>query len=74
VHVTVGKVEQTAEVHSGGSYLSQSDLRLHFGLGPATKIDKVDVLWLDGKTQTFTDVAADHFYHLREGGKLDTVR
>lgn len=74
VKIMVGKSEQTAEVHSGGSYLSQSDLRLHFGLGPSTKIDKVEVLWLDGKTQTFTDVAGNHFYHLREGGALDTVR
>ena len=70
VRVTAGKVTQLGEVRSGGSYLSQSDLRLHFGLGDAASIDKVEVLWPDGSAQTFEHVAADRFYHLKEGGEL----
>jgi enediyne biosynthesis protein E4 len=42
-----------AEVRSGGSYLSQSDLRLHFGLGETMRIDKVEVQWPNGMTQVF---------------------
>lgn len=38
-----GGTTQTDEVHSGGSYFSQNDLRLHFGLGTATKIDPVEI-------------------------------
>jgi len=70
VRVTTGKLTQLGEVRSGGSYLSQSDLRLHFGLGDAASIDKVEVLWPDGTSQSFENVAADRFYHLTEGGKL----
>ena len=70
VWVTVGKLRQMDEVRSGGSYLSQSDLRLHFGLGRAESIDKVEVLWLNGERQTFEKVAGDRFYHLKQGGVL----
>jgi hypothetical protein len=48
VRVTAGGMTQTAEVRSGGSYLSQSDLRLHFGLGTATRIDRVEIDWPSG--------------------------
>lgn len=71
--VTTGKKRQMGEVRSGGSYLSQSDLRLHFGLGEATRIDKVEVQWMNGKTQVFEGVTADHFYHLKQDGGLMTI-
>ena len=74
VYVTIGGVRQMDEVRSGGSYLSQSDLRLHFGLGDAAKIDKVEVRWPDGITQSFEGVAADRFYRLKQGGTLSPVR
>jgi enediyne biosynthesis protein E4 len=70
VRVTTGKLQQLGEVRSGGSYLSQSDLRLHFGLADASQIDKVEVIWPNGNTQTFENVAADRFYHLIQGGIL----
>ncbi len=70
IRVTTGKLQQSGEVRSGGSYLSQSDLRLHFGLGDASRIDKVEVIWPNGATQTFEDVPADHFYHLTQGASL----
>ncbi len=67
VKITAGGVTQTGEVHSGGSYLSQSDLRLHFGLGATTKIDKLEVHWPSGQVDTATNLAADKFYSLKEG-------
>ncbi len=70
VFVTTGSVRQMDEVRSGGSYLSQNDLRLHFGLGAAAKIDSVEVQWSNGKTQTFKDVSANQFYRLKQGGSL----
>ena len=70
VYVTAGGFTQMNEVRSGGSYLSQSDLRLHFGLGDVAKIEKVEVRWPDGSTQAFEGVAADRFYRLKQGGGL----
>jgi hypothetical protein len=70
VTVRTGKTQQMAEVLSGGSYLSQSDLRLHFGLGDASSIDAVQVHWPDGVEQRFDHVSGDKFYRLKEGGGL----
>jgi hypothetical protein len=72
VYVTTGSMRQMDEVRSGGSYLSQSDLRLHFGLGDAARINSVEVRWPNGATQTFKDVAADRFYRVKQGGVLTT--
>ncbi|SEG00622.1 Repeat domain-containing protein [Bryocella elongata] len=73
VRVMAGGVTQTAEPRSGGSYLSQSDLSLHFGLGRAGAIDRIEVDWRDGPPQVFTNVAPNHFYALREGQPLRVV-
>ena len=51
VYVTAGGMKQRGDVLSGGSYLSNNDTRLHFGLGPATKIDEVEIHWPDGKVE-----------------------
>jgi hypothetical protein len=51
VRLTAGGRSQVDEVRSGGSYLSQNDLRLHFGLGPATKIDRIEIDWPSGVRQ-----------------------
>ncbi len=67
VKVVAGGMTQTDEVHSGGSYLSQNDLRLHFGLGAAAKIDRVEIRWPSGKLDTLTDLPADQFYSVLEG-------
>jgi hypothetical protein len=58
---------QFNEVRGGASYLSQNDLRLHFGLGKATALDSVEVLWPSGATEKFVNVAADKIYVLVEG-------
>jgi hypothetical protein len=67
VRATAGELVQLSEVLSGGSYLSQSDLRIHFGLGDHERVDKAEVLWPDGKVETLTNLIADRFYSLREG-------
>jgi enediyne biosynthesis protein E4 len=67
VRVTVGQLVQLGEVSSGGSYLSQNDLRLHFGLGDQGTIDKAEVLWPDGKVEVLTSLEADRFYVISEG-------
>ncbi len=74
VRVTTGKVQQLGEVRSGGSYLSQSDLRLHFGLEDAARIDKVEIVWSKDNIQVFQDVVADRFYHLKQGGSLTQTK
>ncbi|HEX3472311.1 MAG TPA: CRTAC1 family protein [Silvibacterium sp.] len=65
--IVAGGMTQTDEIHSGGSYLSQNDLRVHFGLGAATKIDSVEIHWPSGKVETLTNLAADQFYSVLEG-------
>jgi len=57
----------TQEVRSGSSYLSNNDFRLHFGLGPATAIDHIEVLWPSGLGERFPGGAADRFVTLVEG-------
>ncbi|HEX2267970.1 MAG TPA: CRTAC1 family protein [Pyrinomonadaceae bacterium] len=52
VYVTTGKIQQRRDVISGNSYASQNDLALHFGLGSATKVDKLEIKWPDGSVQT----------------------
>jgi hypothetical protein len=67
VKATAGDLVQTGEVLSGGSYLSQNDLRIHLGLGNREVVDRVDILWPTGKTETLTNLAANHFYYVKEG-------
>ena len=65
--LSAGGLTQIREIAGGGSYLSQSDLRAHFGVGAATKIDKLEITWPSGAQQTFSDFPANQFYSIREG-------
>jgi hypothetical protein len=67
VIVTAGDLKQMKEVRSGGSYLSQNDLRLHFGLGIHAKIDSIEIQWPSGTKQLLKDIAADAIYAVEEG-------
>jgi hypothetical protein len=67
VRVTAADLVQEDEVRSGGSYLSQNDLRLHFGLGKHPRADKVEVTWPSGAKETLTNLAVDRFYVVQEG-------
>ena len=60
-------ITQTEQIHSGGSYLSQHDLRVHFGLGTSTKIGSVEIHWPSGVVDVLKDLAADQFYSVLEG-------
>ena len=70
VKIVAGGMTQTEEIHSGGSYLSQNDTRVHFGLASATKIDSVEIRWPSGAVDTLRDLAADKFYSVLEGKGL----
>jgi hypothetical protein len=67
IRATAGDLVQLGEVLSGGSYLSQNDLRVHFGLGSHESLDRAEILWPDGTKETLTHLAADRFYVVREG-------
>ena len=67
VTVFAGGVARIAEVRAGGSYISQNDLRLHFGLGLETRISKVEITWPNGKREELKDLAADAIYTIVEG-------
>jgi hypothetical protein len=67
IKAVAGDLVQLDEVRSGGSYLSQNDLRIHFGLGSHDRVDRVEILWPSGKTETLNNLAADRFYAVKEG-------
>ncbi len=67
VRVTVGPRTQVQEVQSQASYYSVNDLRLHFGLGKATKSDLVEVRWPTGKVELFRNVVCDRLITIQEG-------
>ena len=67
VRATAGELVQLGEVISGGSYLSQNDLRIHFGLGGHKSVDKAKIFWPDGRVETLTNLIADRLYSVREG-------
>jgi hypothetical protein len=55
------------EVRSGSSYSSNSDMRVHFGLGQTNKVDYVEVRWLSGLVEKFENLAVDSIHDLKEG-------
>ena len=67
VGCTAGGMTQWQEVRGGGSYISQSDLRAHFGLGERSKVDRLWVRWPSGLEEEWRDVAADQILTVREG-------
>jgi hypothetical protein len=66
VRLTAGGRTQTGEVRSGGSYLSQNDFRLHFGLGQAKTVDRIEILWPSGMRQVETKVVANRVVAIHE--------
>jgi enediyne biosynthesis protein E4 len=67
ISIVAGGVTQTDEIHSGGSYLSQNDLRIHFGLGASDKIQSVTIHWPSGRVETLNNLAVDKYYSVLEG-------
>jgi hypothetical protein len=66
VTVRAGDHQQTQEVRSGSGYISQSDFRLHFGLGKATKADAIEIRWPSGLVQHLENIPANQIVKIRE--------
>jgi hypothetical protein len=67
VFVTAGGIRRRAEVYSGGSYGSNSDPRVHFGLGNSSKVDQVEIHWPDGTRQEIAVPWVDRIVNVVEG-------
>lgn len=66
---------QIDEVRSGGSYISQSDLRVHFGLGKAEKVSRLEIHWPSGAVDSLQDIAPNQLIFVKEGeGIIRTMR
>jgi hypothetical protein len=61
---------QMEELRSGGSYFSQNDLRMHFGLDQAKKVDLVEIRWLSGQVDQIKNLDVNQLYVIQEGGKI----
>ncbi len=61
---------QTDELRSSGSYFSQNDMRMHFGLDQARSVDLVRVVWLSGQVDQFRNLEPNRLYVFEEGGKI----
>ena len=67
VFCTAAGFRQRAEVASGRGYISQSDQRIHFGLGGATRVEKLEILWPNGSRESVDLPAVDRFYTIAQG-------
>jgi len=74
VTITGGGMTQFNEVRGGGSYLSQNDLRIHFGLGEAKVMETVSIRWPNGNTETLRNVGADAIYTITEGQGITSTQ
>jgi hypothetical protein len=70
ITVTAGDLVQFNEVRGGSSYLSQNDLRLHFGLAAHTEMDSVQILWPSGKLESYKQLPTDFIYSIVEGSGI----
>jgi hypothetical protein len=67
VRAKAGNLVQESEVLSGGSYLSQNDLRIHFGLGTYDHVEQVEILWPSGEKEILQNLASNRLYNVKEG-------
>jgi enediyne biosynthesis protein E4 len=67
VRLVTAEGAQLQEVRGGGSYYSQNDLRVHFGLGGARAIERIEVRWPNGREETWTELPIDRLHTLKEG-------
>ena len=74
VTLRAGGLTQIDEVRSGGSYASQSDFRLHFGLGEARRVERLTVRWPGGGTEVFEDLPVGHEFAIVEGAGAPEAR
>ncbi len=74
IKCVAGSLSQIDEVRSGGSYISQNDLRIHFGLGQNASVDLLEIKWPSGAVDQLRHIAANQFIRITEGGVLTTLR
>ena len=70
VYLTAGGLRQRGDVMSGGSFESSNDFRLHFGIGQATTVDRVEIRWPDGAKESYQLPGVDRYYAIEEGKGL----
>jgi enediyne biosynthesis protein E4 len=70
VFLTADGIRQRADVFSGASYASTSDVRVHFGIGSSAKVDGVEILWPSGAKETLDLPDVDRIFTVREGQGL----
>ena len=70
VTAIVGSRRLVNEVRSGSTFMSQSDLRLHFGLGTAATVDRLEIEWPGGQTETVSNIKANQFITITEGAGI----
>ncbi len=68
VYLTTGKIRQRIDLTSGASYASQSEQTIHAGLGDATKIDRLEIVWANGQTEKFAVDKINALITLKQGG------
>ena len=74
VRIQTGGQRQRSYIHGGVTYLSQSDRRVHFGLGSATNIDRVEIEWPDGERQALHNLAVDRLVEIKQPPSRTGVR
>jgi hypothetical protein len=67
VYLVANGMRQREDVLSGGSYLSSSDQRAHFGLGSAAKVDSVEIHWPSGRIEKLGLPSVDRIFSIEEG-------
>lgn len=67
LRLTAGPHTQVREIKAGGSYMSQHEMRAHFGLGRAGRADRLEIRWPGGQTSVFENLPANHLITVREG-------
>jgi len=72
--LTIGTHTQKREVKAGSSYLGQNDQRQHFGLGAATRVDRLEVRWPSGQTDALQNIEANQIITIREGDGIVSAR
>jgi hypothetical protein len=70
IRIVTDEGAQIDEVRSGGSYYSQNDLRVHFGLGQSTLVRTLEVRWPSGAVDTLANLPVNQFVYIREGAGL----
>jgi enediyne biosynthesis protein E4 len=67
IKCVAGDHQQMDEVRSGGSFLSQNDLRIHFGLGQSTVVDRLEIRWPNGELEILRNIGVDQIVEIEEG-------